>query len=375
MKFNRVVFFGIAALLSVFLSACGSPPLTNWPGLATDGKYAYLAAGQYVYAVQVSNGSETTISTPDGPTPLRFPLKADGNVSIYGTPALSTDGQMIFGNASTLSSTPLLYSIDPATSSIKWTFGDAQGIWLAGATVGKDAVYAAGGDGKVYALDLSGKKLWAATVSGHGLWSAPVTDGKLVYVATLTHDVIALDPQTGQQRWKLSLDNAILSSPAIGSDGNLYVGTLSGKLYAINAAEGSQVWQTTLDGSIWSTPAMDGNTLYVGTSSGGTAGKFYAINSADGKFAWPPLTDAGAIIAAPLVTKTQIVYVTEAGTVKFLNKDGSSSASPAAIENAKIYTTPVLAGDLILVAPMNASYMLAAYDQKGVQKWTFTPAK
>ena len=373
MKFNRVFLFVIVALMSVFLSACGSPPLTNWPGLSSDGKNAYLSAGQFVYTVQLTTGTEIAISTADGPAPLRFPLKADGNMAFYGAPALTPDGQLIIGNASTVTSDHVLYSVDPASSNIKWTFGDAQGVWLAGAVVSGNTVYAAGGDGKVYALDLKGKKLWEAQVSGHGLWSAPVTDGKLVYVATLTHDVIALDPQTGQQRWKLALDNAMMGSPTLGGDGVLYVGTLSGKLYAINAAEGSQIWQTTLDGSIWSAPAIDGKTLYIGTSNG-TAGKFYALNTSDGKNALNPLDDLEAIVASPLVTKDQIVYVTEEGTIKFLNKDGTPSAQ-VKIPDAKIYTTPLLVGDLILVAPMNATYMLAAYDQKGVQKWTFTPAK
>jgi hypothetical protein len=32
-------------------------------------------------------------------------------------------------------------------------------------------------------------------------------------------------------------------------------------------------------------------------------------------------------------------------------------------------------GDFILIAPMNAQFTLAAYNQKGVQQWTFVPNK
>ena len=373
MKFKHVLFFVFAGLLSTLLTACGSAPLANWPGMTSDGKNVYLADGQFVYTVQVNDGKELTTSTVDGPVPMRFPLTADGNMSIYGAPALTSDGQMIVGNASTLINDHILYSIDPASGAIKWTFTDAKGIWLAGAAVSADTIYAAAGDGKVYAIDFKGKKRWEAAVSTDALWSTPVSDGKLVYVATVAHDVIALDSATGKQRWKMELDNAIIGAPAIGADGMLYVGTLSGNLYALNAAEGSQVWLTKLQGGIWSTPVLDGNTLYVGTSDS-TAGKFYAINAVDGKLL-RTIDDTGAIIASPLITKDQVIYVTETGFINFLDKNGSASVAPVKIENAKIYTTPILAGDFILIAPMHAAFTLAAYNQKGVQQWTFVPNK
>jgi hypothetical protein len=41
----------------------------------------------------------------------------------------------------------------------------------------------------------------------------------------------------------------------------------------------------------------------------------------------------------------------------------------------KLYTTPVVSGDLILVAPYQADFTLAAYDAQGRQAWKFTPAK
>ncbi len=373
MKFNRVFFLVFAGLVSVLLSACGAVPAVNWPGMTTDGKNVYLADGQYVYTVQVSDGKELTRSTLDGPAPMRFPHPPDGNISIYGAPALTPDGQMIFGNSSTLTDVRLLYSVDASNGNIKWTFADAKGVWISGATVSADTIYAAAGDGKVYAIDFKGNKRWEAAVSTDALWSSPVTDGKLIYVATLSHHVIALDPATGKQRWGIGLDNAIIGAPLV-VNGMLYVGTLSGNLYAINATEGSQVWLTKLQGGIWSTPVLDGNTLYVGTSDG-TAGKFYLVNPADGKLLRNPIEDTGSIVASPLVTNDQVIYVTETGYIKFLDKNGSPSAADVKIENAKLYTTPILVGDLILIAPMHAEFTLAAYNQKGVQQWKFIPVK
>lgn len=383
MKFNRIFVIIAGVFLSATLTACGAPQLSNWPGIASDGEKIYLAAGQEIYQVQASNGQEVMTKAEDGTSlPLRFPPKSRGGLfsfnspppaAFYGTPLLTPSGQLVFGDASTLNTTHTLYSIDPSANAVKWTFVDAKGIWLAGPAFSTNAIYAAAGDGKVYAIDLDGKKLWTAAISDHELWSTPVTDDKLVYVTTLDHEVIALDSQTGEQRWNSKLDNAIVGTPALGADGTLYVGTLSGNLYALKTVDGSQVWLTKLEGNIWSTPAIDNTTLYVGTSNG-TAGKLYAINSADGKFVRAPLDEAGAVVARPLITQDQIIYVTEDGFIKFLNKDGTPNGPGVKIENAKIYTSPLLVGDLIVVAPMNTQFMLAAYNQKGVQQWTFTPA-
>ena len=374
MKFNRVIFFILAALVSTLLTACGAAPLANWPGMTSDGKNIYLADGQFIRTIKVSDGTAVTVQTADGTVPLLYPAKADGNMAFYGTPAVTSDGQLIFGNASTLTNVRALTSLDPTTGTIKWTFTDAASTWLAGPTVSGDTIYAANDDGKLYAFDFKGKKRWESIVSTDALWSSPVTDGKLIYIGTLAHDIIALDAATGKQRWKKALDTAVIGPPAIGKDGNIYLGTLSGNLYAFNTTEGSQIWMTKLQGGIWSTPALDGTTLYIGTSDG-TAGKLYMINTTDGKLVRSPLDETGSIIGSPLVVNEQVVYVTEDGYINFINKKGEDTVTPIKIENAKIYTTPILVGDLILIAPMNAEFALAAYNQKGVQQWKFIPGK
>jgi outer membrane protein assembly factor BamB len=373
MKFNRVLFFVLAAIVSILLTACGAAPLTNWPGIVTDGKNVYMADGQYSRTIKVSDGTPITAPGADGAlAPVLFPPKADGNIVFYGTPAITSDGQLIFGNASTQTNVHTLYSTDPLTGATKWTFTDATSTWMAGPVVSGDTIYAANDNGTLYAFDLKGKKRWETSVSTDALWSSPVVSENTVYIGTLAHDIIALDTATGKQRWKQNLDNAIIGPPAISTDGTLYVGTISGNLYAFNAKEGSKVWATTLQGGIWSTPALDGTNLYIGTADG-TAGKFYILNAADGKPVHNPIDETGSVIGSPLVLKDKIVYVTEDGYINFIDKKGDDVVAPIKIENAKIYTAPVLAGDLILIAPMNAEFVLAAYNQNGVQQWKFIP--
>lgn len=373
MKFKRILFLMFSALACMLLTACGALPLVNWPGVTVDNKYVYLADGQFVYTVQLSDGKEVTVQNAGSTVPLRFPAQADANIAIYSAPALTTDGQMIVGSSSTQTNIHSLYSVDPLTGGKKWSI-ETPGVWLPGAFAQDDLIYAPNGDGKLYAFDLKGKKRWESIISKDALWTNPVSDGKTLYIGTLAHDLIALDAETGEQRWQQTLDNAIIGAPALSPDGVLYVGTLSGNLYAFKATDGSQLWLAKLQGSIWSTPALDDTTLYVGTSNG-TAGKFFAVDAANGRFLRNPMDETGAIIASPLVLKDQIVYVTEDGFINFIDKKGADLVSPVKIENAKIYTTPILAGDFILVAPMHAEFILAAYSQKGVQQWKFIPTR
>jgi len=366
MKLKRLLLFISFVLMAILLVACGSAPANNWPGISSDGTYAYLAEGQHVYTIHVANGSEATIQTADGPVPARFPLKADSKKSFYGAPALTSDGQMLVGNA--FHGDHSFYSVDIKTGNQKWAFSGAALPWMTGALVLNDTVYAPGGDGKLYAISLTGEKRWEYAVADNNLWSHPVTDGKAIFLATIDHDVFAIG-QDGKKIWSQKLDNGIMGAPCISGD-TLFVGTISGNLYALDIATGTQKWVKLLDGGIWGTPAVDGEKLFIGTVLG-KVGKFYAVNVSDGQIIWSK-DEEGSIIAGAVIVDEQVIYATEAGRIQSVDKNGAPKWQ-SSIENAHFYTMPLLVGDTLLMAPMNANFLLAGYDvNNGSQKWTFS---
>ena len=362
MKFQRVVLPLLVVLLAFLLSACGTNTLAQgFPGLVFQDGTIYLTEGRHVYAVTASTGQEVRM----GDAPLRFPAEADANINLYAPVALTDDGQIIFPNSHP--SQHQLYSIDPETGNVRWTFEKSKGTWIGGAlSLGTD-VYAPGGDGILYALDASGNSRWTAELSKSGLWTHPVSDGKLIFQATMDGMLFALDPADGRQVWQLNLDSPILGAPAVAEDGTLYLGTLSGILYAVDGASGSVSWQQQLEGSIWGTPALSAENVYIGTLVK-HAGKFYAIQRDNGAIQWQR-DDEGSIIAGPLALEDQVLYVTELGRVQALTSDGSPKWQ--ADLKGKLVSTPVLAGDVIVVAPLMGETMLAAYDLNGAQRWTF----
>ena len=110
----------------------------------------------------------------------------------------------------------------------------------------------------VYALDLAtGRQRWRSVLDrGTDLqWAAPVVNGGQVLVAdTLSHPgsapashLHALDAGTGQLRWKTDLhadQQGFFAEPPVVAGGLVYVATASRRLLALEVDSGREVWRT-----------------------------------------------------------------------------------------------------------------------------------
>src|SRR5215218_8887553 len=109
----------------------------------------------------------------------------------------------------------------------------------------------------VYALDLAtGRQRWR-TVLDRGTdlqWAAPVVDGRQVLVAdTLSHEgsaptshLHALDADTGRVRWKADLhagQQGFFAEPPVVAGGLVYMATASRRLLALDVDSGREVWR------------------------------------------------------------------------------------------------------------------------------------
>ena len=351
---------------AVFLSACagGAVRGMSWPGLTADGKTAYLADGSFVYAVNLSDGTEL----------WRYPGSRNGKLTFYSPPAITPDGLVIVGSAGTDHSLIALNpaDINPDTKAPveAWKFSGAQDHWVAAPLVLNNKLFAVNSDGNLYILDLQdGQSVKDATVvklDGR-LWSQPTTDGERVYVTSLDHSVIAVNAETYEVVWDEDLGGAVPGSAVLGADGMLYVGSLASKLEKFDPATGNH--QSVLDAEnwIWSTPSLDGDTLYFGDVDG----NFYSFNMSSGKLNWKPVKPDGPITANPLVQNDHVLIATESGSIFAVGNDGKVLWTQQI--GGKIYTTPVAAGDLTIVSPLETDFYLAALDANGRQVWTFTP--
>ena len=363
---KKLIIVTIILLGALFLSACagGAARGTSWPGLAADGQTAYLADGSFVYAVDLSNGTEL----------WRYPGSRNGKLTFYATPTITPDGLVIVGSAGTDHSLIALNpaDINPDTKAPveAWKFTGAGDHWVAAPLILNNKLFAVNSDGNLYVLDLQdGKSVKEAKVvklNGR-LWAQPTTDGERVYITSLDHSVFAVNANTYELLWHEDLGGAVPGSAVLGADGMLYVGSLASKLERFDPATGKH--QSVLDAEnwVWSTPAADGDTLYFGD----VAGNFYSFNTATGKSNWKPVKPDGAVTASPLVQGDHVLIATESGSVFAIDKDGKVLWTQQV--GGKMYTTPVAAGDLTIVSPLETTFFLAALDANGRQAWTFTP--
>jgi outer membrane protein assembly factor BamB len=361
---KKLTLITLLVLGSVILSACtGAQVSNNWHGIAADSEYAYLANGNHVYAVDLKNGNEI----------WRYPEKADSKLSFFAAPVLTADGQLLIGSAGTKDYS--FVSLDPATGNEKWSepFNENEGPWLAAPLVFNDKIYAPNTDGFVYILDMDGKQIADPIELGGALWAAPVTDGKLLYIAALDHYMHIIDPADNSAVTDpIDLGGAIPSSPVVGSNG-AYVGSFASTVEFIQSNGDHEVIATAGDW-VWGSPVLDGETLYYADLDG----KVHSLDLASGNENWS-VQPAGSIVASLLLAGDQIYAASEPdpktgiGTLVALDRDGNTVWDKEI--GGKLYTTPVNAGDLILVAPYQADFALAAYDVQGKQVWSFTPAK
>jgi len=354
---KRLILILLTVLGALVLSACsGAPAANNWHGLAADVGRAYISSGTLVYAVDLKTGDEV----------WRYPAEVDGKLLFYATPVLTDDGQLLIGSAGTRYS---FVSLDPATGKEKWVepFSKGKGAWLASPLVLNDMIYAPNTDGFLYILDMNGKEAADPIKLGGALWAAPATDGALLYITSLDHQFHIINPTEGVVSDPIDLGGAAPSSPAVGADG-VYVGSFASTIEFIQS-NGKHEVIATAENWIWGSPALDGETLYYADLDG----KIYSLDLATGSQNWDVVQPDGPIVASLLVAGDQIYVATEAGTLAALDRDGKSVWEKTV--GAKIYATPVLSGDLILVTPYQGEFVLAAYDAQGKQAWTFTPVK
>jgi outer membrane protein assembly factor BamB len=90
-----------------------------------------------------------------------------------------------------------------------------------------------------------------------------------------------------------------------------------------------------------------------------------------GRQNWGKVQPDGPVAASPLVMDDKVIVVTESGAVYAFNSEGADAWPRAYETNGKIYTSAVAAADLILVAPYQANFLLAALDSDGKQAWLF----
>jgi hypothetical protein len=208
----------------------------------------------------------------------------------------------------------------PSTALLKWSLQHPRGGWnpsfIAGTAIGDDGtIYAAGGDGRAYALWPDGTV--KHTFDNVGVCcSSPAIgpDGTIYFSGTALY---ALNPDF-TLKWVYPNGGACCGALVIGPDGTIYV--VNGALHAVNPMDGTAKWVFQAPGNSYvpAAPALspDGSTVYVATTIA-----LYALDPVNAHVRWQ---NAISNIAetAPVVGADGTIYIPSTAALLALNPYG-----------------------------------------------------
>lgn len=315
-------------------------PLRLGLGLAVDDGHVYAAGHK---------GDVVAFDVATGRVAWRTRIKAP----LSGGTAVG-DGLVLIG-----SSDGQLFALDAGSGKSRWSVR-VNGEVLAPATISERLIALRTVDGKLHAL---------APADGHELWvqqqpvprlslrgtARPVINGDLVLCGFDNGKVMAVSANDGSVQWEATItpphgrtelermddiDTAIRVS---GQD--VYTVGFQGKV-AMLAADTGQVWWSH-DASSYRSLTLDDDTLYMATADGEIA----ALRTRTGAELWrqKALLHRGLTAPAALDEDNALVVADFQGFVHFLDKATGALAARTRSGKARVSTTPVVAGNLVLV--------------------------
>lgn len=349
-----LLIISIILAASLILSACTSTAgiATSWPGISVDQNTLYMSYASSVFAINADNGSLI----------WRYPAKADNRHQYYSAPAVSADALYVGDFAN------VFYQINRSSGELVQQFQGAKNRYVGDPAIVGETILAPSADHYLYSLDKQFNLNWKFETSG-AIWAQPVSDGSQVFVASMDHYLYALDLETGSEIWKLDAKGSIIGTPVLDDQAILYLASNGNLVLAVDSSNGKIIWQQTLPSPVWAGIVENEGILYFGDLNSA----FYALDKTDGTTKWKVDVN-GAVIASPAIIPDGLIVVSEAGSAIRLGLDGTKVWTKD-FANAKLYTSPLITGDKIILAAVGAEQLLYALDFSGNQVWSYSPAK
>ena len=248
-----------------------------------------------VYALDLATGRQRWRTVLDRGTDLQWaaPVVHGGQVLVADT--LSHPGS---------APTSHLHALDAGTGRLRWKadlHADQQGFFAEPPVVAGGLVYVATASRRLLAVEVdSGREVWGT--SGFPV-IAGVRNG--LVLAVLEDRLAALDAGSGVRRWEVPVRGGGEHWPVLEGD-TVYVASAD-DVIAVDATAGTTRWRVPLDPAV-GPPVPAGGRLYVATRN-----RLLALDASSGRSLW---TSARSRIAnGPLAPSDSVVVATADGTL------------------------------------------------------------
>ena len=273
-------------------------------GVAVSGGRVFVTTGfGFIAALDAASGDEV--------------WRAEGGAPFHSAPAVAG------GRVYAITNDSELIAFDAGTGAIAWNYQaiaePARILSAPSVAIDSDTVVAPFASGEVVALvSANGRRLWSDSLSRSGRLTSlsaindiagrPVVDGGVVYAASHSGVLAAIDLRSGQRVWARAF--ASTQTPWVAGD-VLYAVSVDGELAAIDRATGNVYWVQQLrryedegdrTGRVsWTGPIMVGSRLVLANSLGDVVsvspenGQTVASADVDQPVFIPPVTANGQI--------------------------------------------------------------------------------
>lgn len=245
------------------------------------------------------------------------------------------------------SSDGILYAFDASNGAPVFTFPcspSTYGITSSPKPVSDGWIFG-GGDGSVYRIGTTGKKIWNCDTGDTIYFSSAAVDNGTVYIGNDGGNLSAIDAATGEMLWSHRVGGRIRTSPMVLENmiifcwseysGNL---ALDGYLRAVDT-KGGLLWEANIGASV-SSPATDGKRIYVGCNDN----RLYCLDM-NGGIEWQFRAN-GPVQSSPAVVNNGILSVSN------VNRDGKRSTLYFIDHNGSaIYTYEMSPSEWALSSP------------------------
>ncbi len=362
MKKRSLSILVLVLLSLLLLAGCAmGPRAESTPGLAANQSHVFLTAANKIYKIDLESGVET----------WRYP--ADNSRFMSYAPVLINDETFIYGD---MYNSLQKQNVDTPSQKI-WEFKEAKGWYQAKVAEANGIIVAPNTDRNIYGVNAQDGTLKWKHEDSFAFLAEPVIVDKFAIVSSQDHEILFLDLETGEEKASFKMQGAVVAKPFyLEETGLIYVGGLGHEFVAIDPKEQKEVWRysgsvTKLSG-IWAPPIMLGGNMVFNDD----LGNIISVDPKTGKENWV-LAEQGKMLAGLVALDDErFLVASENGTIKAFDTN-RKPLFQFDIPKAKIYSTPIVAGDLVIVAPMGAEFVLYAYplELAGMPQWTFKPGK
>lgn len=174
------------------------------------------------------------------------------------------------------------HAVDARTGKARWTYDAAKLIFFSpavsspllvdGKIITTMSVAPSDTEGpQVACLDaLTGEKIWGYRLpAGSSAYATPTSDGKKVFLATLSGDLYALDLADGKRLWESKMGEIAYDCSPTYHNGQVICNTLLGSVEGHDAETGERLWAyKTGTGFTFAWPTIAGDTVYQPSMDG-----------------------------------------------------------------------------------------------------------